>query len=193
MKVGKLIQIEGPACEPINVGDVKPSARIDGSEFDSQLAIIIPALRSQAESRIGRFLINQVIELALDEFTGREIDLHLPGVSSIVSVKYFDESGNAQIVPTTAYQLDDVSYISRLILNDGTCWPAIKRMPNGVRIRFIAGYGDAPGDVPQDIRLWMIAHAVQMVNAPDGLSDATIKPLPFLDSLLDKYRVWRAQ
>ena len=46
-------------------------------------------------------------------------------------------------------------------------------------------------DVPEDICLWMIAHAVQLLNNPDGQGDGSIKPLPFVDGLLDNYKVWR--
>ena len=105
-----IIDIQAPAAEPIAPADVKASARIDGAEFDSQLAIIIPALRRHVEGRLGRRLINQTVELVLDRFPAAEIDLQLPSVSSIVSVKYLDANGTELSLARNAYTLDSESY-----------------------------------------------------------------------------------
>lgn len=186
-----LIDIQAPAAEPIAPSDVKASARIDGTEFDSQLTIIIPALRRQAEGRLGRRLINQTVELVLDRFPAAEIDLQLPGVSSIVSVKYLDANGTEQTLASNAYALDSASYTAWLLPAAGQQWPETMASANAVRVRFVVGFGAAAADVPEDIRLWMIAHAVQLLNNPDGQGDGSIKPLPFVDGLLDNYKVWR--
>ena len=82
--------ITAPAVEPISLAEVKAAARIDGTEFDSQIAIIIPALRRMAEQQLCRRLITQTVELVLDEFPDDEIDLQLPNAQAITSVKYLD-------------------------------------------------------------------------------------------------------
>lgn len=196
MRVPTLIQIAGPAVEPISPDDVKASARIDGTEFDSQLAIIIPALRRQVEARLGRRLINQTVELVLDRFPASEIDMQLPDVSSIVSVKYLDANGAEQTLSSSAYVLDSASYTAWLFQASGQQWPETTAAANAVRVRFIAGYGDEAASVPEDIRLWMIAHAVQVLSSPDGMLSgeglmAASRALPFVDGLLDSYKVWR--
>jgi SPP1 family predicted phage head-tail adaptor len=101
-----LIDISGPAGEPVTSAEIKASARIDGAEFDSQIAIIIPALRHQAEARIGRRLITQTVELVLDEFPVADIDLTLPNVQSVISVKYLDVAGVEQTLASNLYSLD---------------------------------------------------------------------------------------
>lgn len=191
-----LIDIQAPAVEPIASADVKASARIDGAEFDSQLAIIIPALRRQVEGRLGRRLINQTVELVLDRFPAAEIDLQLPGVSSIVSVKYLDGAGAEQMLASNAYALDAASYTAWLLPASGQQWPETIAAANAVRVRFVAGYGAAASAVPEDIRLWMIAHAVQILSNPDGMLSgeglmAASRALPFVDGLLDYYKIWR--
>jgi uncharacterized phiE125 gp8 family phage protein len=186
-----IIDIQAPAAEPIAQADVKASARIDGAEFDSQLAIIIPALRRHVEGRLGRRLINQTVELVLDRFPASEIDLQLPSVSSIVSVKYLDANGTEQTLASNAYALDSASYTAWLMPAYGQQWPETMDAANAVRVRFVVGYGAEAAAVPEDIRLWMIAHAVQILNAPDGQGDGSIKPLPFVDGLLDNHKVWR--
>lgn len=186
-----IIQVSTPQTEPITADSVKASARIDGAEFDSQLAIIIPALRRHVEGRLGRRLINQTVELVLDRFPATEIDLQLPSVSSIVSVKYLDANGTEQTLASNAYVLDAASYTAWLMPAYGQQWPETMDAANAVRVRFVVGYGADAAAVPEDIRLWMIAHAVQILNAPDGQGDGSIKPLPFVDGLLDNHKVWR--
>lgn len=186
-----LVEITAPTVEPITPADVKYSARIDGTEFDSQIAIIIPALRRHVEGRLGRRLVNQTLELVLDSFPAGEIDLILPSVSSIVSVKYLDANGTEQTLASNAYALDAASYTARLFPASGQQWPETTAAANAVRVRFVVGYGADATAVPEDIRLWMIAHAVQILNNPDGQGDGSIKPLPFVDALLDHYKVWR--
>ena len=115
----------------------------------------------------------------------------MPDVTRIVSVKYIDQDGVLKTLSSDAYVLDSASATAWLLPAAGVAWPETMASANAVRIDFVAGYGDAPGDVPEDIRLWMIAHAVQILNAPDGQGDGSIKPLPFVDGLLDYYKIWR--
>ena len=189
-----LIEINGPATEPVTADEVKAAARIDSdiTEFDTQIAIIIPALRRQAEARTGRVLVTQTLELVLDSFPTGEIDLLLPNVQSIGSVKYRAVgTGTENILSSSAYSLDDSSTPSWLIQATGTTWPETYASANSVRIRFDVGYGDA-NKVPQDIKLWMLAHATQILRSPDGIIGRDLQPMPFVDGLLDFYRVVRA-
>ena len=94
-----LITITGPAAEPVTVAEVKEAARADGTDLDSQIALLIPAFRRQAEHLQGRRLITQTVELVLDAFPpDTDIDLLLPDVQSITSVIYTDEAGDGRFV-----------------------------------------------------------------------------------------------
>lgn len=185
-----LIDISGPSGEPVTSAEIKAAARIDASEFDAQIAIIIPALRHQAEARLGRRLITQTVELVIDAFPSAEIDLKLPSVQSIVSVKYIDTAGVEQTLASSTYSLDDSSTPCWLLPAYGTDWPSTLDTANAVRVRFVVGYGDAAADVPSDIRLWMIAHAAQVLRIPEGITTGELRALPFVDHLLDAHRVW---
>lgn len=189
-----LILIEGPAAEPVTVAEVKAAARIDGAEFDLQAQLAISALRSHAEARTGRCLIEQTLELVLDAFPAGEIDLLSPRVSEIVSVKYVDPAGVEQTLASNRYVIatDSLSgEFAWLFPANGIDWPDTAEQANTVRIRFKAGFGAEASTVPSDIRLWIIAHAVQILQAPDGQGEQQIKPLAFLDRLLDPYIVYR--
>ena len=107
--------ITGPAVEPVSISEVKTSARIDGSEFDSQATLAIAAMRSQAEARMARCLITQTLELILDDFPAGEIDLIMPDVLSITSVKYIDTTGAEQTLINTAYTLGEDSINAEMV------------------------------------------------------------------------------
>lgn len=175
-----LITIAAPATEPVTSAEVKSSARIDGAEFDTQIAIIIPAIRAAAEQELGRRLITQTVEMVLDEFPSEEIGLILPDAQSITSIKYLDDSGIEQTLAGSVYALDADSTPSRVLLKYGQAWPSTQEVPNAVRVRFVVGYGDAAA-VPSNVKLWIIA---QCCAALDNQV-----PLPWIDRLLDADRV----
>lgn len=186
-----LITITPPDAEPVSVDDVKLSARVDAETFDDQLALLlIPAIRAEAEHRLGRRLITQTVELVLDAFPSGEIDLRLPSVQSVTSIKYLDTAGAEQTVINTDYSLDTAASPARVLLDTDAAWPATADVPNAVRVRYVVGYGDDDASVPANIRLWITAHVVQALDNPSGLNTAALQPMPFLDRLLDAERFY---
>lgn len=189
-----LLLITPPAAEPVTAADIKAAARIDDTVFDAQLTtLLIPAIRREAEHRLGRRLITQTVELVLDAFDGSEhIDLTLPDAQAITSIKYLDTAGAEQTLSGTVYQLDPDSIPSRALLKPSQSWPATQDVTNAVRVRYTVGYGPAATDVPGNIRLWIIAHVIQALDNPAGLNTAGLQPLPYVDRLLDAESVLRA-
>lgn len=189
-----LVLITAPAAEPVTVDDIKGAARIDDAYFDAQLtALLIPAIRLEAEHRLGRRLITQTVELIIDAFApGEYIDLQLPDAQAIASIKYMDTAGAEQTLASTVYQLDQDSIPSRALLKPAQDWPATQDVPNAVRVSYTVGYGPAATDVPGNIRLWIIAHVVQALDSPSGLNTAGLQSLPYVDRLLDAESVLRA-
>lgn len=176
-----LILIAPPSVEPVTLSDVKLAGRIDTADLDAQIAMQISAYRQQAEHIQGRRLITQTVEMVLDAFpAGGDIDLRLPDVQEIVSVKYYDPSGSQQTLPVTAYSLDSSSVPCWLLPVDE--WPETKIVANCVRIRYVVGYGSTTDSVPATTRLWIIA---QVVCALENQA-----PPEWADGLLDAGRVY---
>lgn len=187
-----LIEITAPAAEPVTAAEVKAAAKIDGTEFDTQITIAIAALRALAEQKLGRRLITQTCEIVLDAFPAAEIDLQLPDVQAISSVKYLEATaGTETTLASDQYSLDGDSTPCWLLPAYDTDWPDTYDTVNAVRVRFTVGYGSSASDVPQEIRLWIIAHAVQALNSASGLSFDNLAPLPFVDRLLDRHTCMR--
>ena len=188
--ITKLITV--PTEEPVTPAEAQAQCRDDDPVSDAFILGLISAAREQAEHELGRPICTQVRDLVLDAFPVAEIDLTLPNVQSIVSVKYIDTAGVEQTLASNLYSLDSSSTPCWLLPARDTDWPATLAAANAVRVRFVAGYGATAASVPDDIRLWMIAHACQVLRLPEGITSGTLAPLPFVDRLLDCHVVWRS-
>lgn len=185
-----LIQVSAPVGEPITKAEVKLNARVDTGATDALIDLYIAACRRYAETYTARRFINQTVELVLDAFPVGVFELGLPGVSSITSVKYLDRAGVEQTLADTQYKLNSDCSPSRLAPTYGTTWPLTRAVENAVRVRFVVGFGAAAGDVPADIRAWLLTRVTQIVQSPDGLKTADISPDPFLDQMLNFWRCY---
>lgn len=186
--------ITGPTLEPVTTAEVKSSARVDDSAYDTQATLAIAAMRSQAEAKMARCLITQTLELILDDFPAGEIDLIMPDVQQILTVKYIDINGAEQTLSNTNYTLAEDNIDADLFWlhpAQNVAWPPTRAIANAVRIQFKAGYGDTAADVPHDIRLWIIAHAVQILQSPDGYVEQKFSQLPYVDRLLHPHIIYR--
>jgi uncharacterized phiE125 gp8 family phage protein len=182
--------ITAPATEPITLAEAKLHLRVDASatDEDALISALIVAARQDAEHETGRALITQTWELALDCFLS-EIRLQKPPIASIVSVKYIDTAGVLQTLASSAYLLDAHSEPGRLTPAYGTCWPANRVQANAVMIQYTAGYADA-ASVPQTIKNWMLMRiATLYAHREEYVAGQTIAALPFVDRLLDPYRI----
>ena len=69
-------------------------------------------------------------------------------------------------------------------------WPTLGDDRWPVTIRFVAGYGAAPSDVPFGIRSWIMLKVGSMyANRDSEIVGATPEPMKFAPHLLDRYRL----
>lgn len=170
-----------PAVEPIGIEDIgKTHIKVDADDEDSLLALFIQAAREYVEDITGRSLITQTREVTLDHFPCTEtIRLSHGPVQSITSVKYQDTDDAEQTLSADSYWTDIKSNVARIVIKNS--WPATKRRPNAVTIRFVSGYGASATTVPAALReavlivfAWMYENRDQPV--PSGLVDQFIGP-----------------
>lgn len=137
--------ITAPASEPVTLADAKLHLRVDGTDSDTMITALIKAAREYCEGYQNRALITQTWELVLDAWPSENyIEVPLPPLQSITSIKYKDAAGVETTWPSENYLVDTDSYVGRIVLADNCSWPSEALHPVGaIRIRFIAGYGDA--------------------------------------------------
>lgn len=179
--------ITGPSVEPVTLAEAKAHARILTSDEDSLITSLIVAARRMAERRTGRAFITQTWELALDAFP-EDIELPLPPAQSIDSVKYLDINGVQQTLSSTEYLLDTYSEPAWLTVAYGKSWPATYEVPNAVKIRWLAGYGDTASAVPQELRQWILSQVAYWYAQRESVSiGGIVNLMPYNEALLDSY------
>jgi uncharacterized phiE125 gp8 family phage protein len=183
--------ITAPAAEPITLAEIKLQCRIDSSDEDPLLAIIISAARSKCEGLLSRALITQTWEQVIDSFPDGRLELGQPPVQSITSVTYVDTASVTQTMDPAGYTLDNINAPGWAL--PVSTWPSTADVSNAVRVRFVAGYGASGASVPADIRAWLLLTAAYLYSQREAI-DATGKaadiPSRFVDSLLDPYRLY---
>jgi uncharacterized phiE125 gp8 family phage protein len=149
--------ITAPAVEPVSLEEAKKHLHIDADDEDETIASLIMAAREWCEAFQGRAYITQSWELVLDSFPAKPyIDLPLPPLQTVDSIKYSDSAGVETTLAITEYVVNPDSYFGKIVPAYGKSWPSFTPYPAGaVRIQFTCGYGDAV-DVPQMVKQAML-------------------------------------
>ena len=180
-----------PAEEPVSLIDAKLHLRVDFDEDDTLIASLISAARQAAETLTGRQFVNARWKLVLDGFPPCAIALAKCPVQSVVAINYLDMNSLVQTMPASTYTVESACEPARITPVFGQVWPPSLPQIGAVSVTFDAGYGTA-AQVPEGIKSWiklrvgsLYAHREEMAV----LSRGRIDPLPFVQGLLDPYRV----
>lgn len=158
--------IEPPECEPVDIDEFKKHIRFTPTSEDTLIDTYIAMARQYFEMETGRQLISAVWELRIEGFpAGDVIELPRPPLLEILSVSYPSSAGSpdAETVDTDSYTVTAPSgpYARRARVKPVSAWPSITNALDAVKIRFRAGYGEQPCDVPELVRgtlMFLAAH-----------------------------------
>ncbi|KKM90426.1 hypothetical protein LCGC14_1238730 [marine sediment metagenome] len=166
---------------------------VTGSE-DTLLTNLIKAARFYCEDFQKRAYITQTWELWLDRFPRVDfIEIPLPMLQSITSVKYFDVDDTEAPFSSGSYFVDTKSEPGRVALNFGEQWPTTTLRPaNGVVVRFVAGYGDAASNVPESIRQAILLTLGNWYENREAVVSGSMNELPIgAKALLQQDRIFK--
>jgi len=149
-----------PIIEPLTLQEAKDHLRVDCSNDDLYIEPLIRAARESAETFTGRSFITQTWDLFIDRFpvSGTFLEIPVPPLQSITTVKYIDDLGVQQTLASSVYTVDANAEMGTITLAYNQSWPTVRNIPNAIEIRFITGYGNNATDVPETIR-----HAMRML------------------------------
>lgn len=188
------------------------------SPDDALIQIMVEIATSEldgVDGWLGRALITQTWLLTLDNFPpGRRADflstldiwrsgcIPLPltspkysGVSPapapVIELDYTDTNGDTQVlVEGTDYRVvtdNDPIFIEPIF---GTSWPATRDIAGAVRIKYDAGYGDAPEDIPPAILGYLKYRLGQLYEFRElVLSGTIVAEVPHVRSMLENFRM----
>ena len=180
-----------PAEEPVSLIDAKLHLRVDFDEDDTLIASLISAARQAAETLTGRQFVNARWKLVLDGFPRSAIALAKCPVQSVVAINYLDMNSSVQTMLASAYTVGTACEPARITPVFGQVWPPSLPQIGAVSVTFDAGYG-AASEVPEGIKSWIKLRVGSLYTHREEmavLSRGRIDPLPFVQGLLDPYRV----
>ena len=162
-----LVTLVQPAVEPVTLIEAKAHLRVDSSDEDSTISMLITAARIHVERYTRRSLIYTAHRILLDTWP-YDIELpRSPGVEAAANtvtgiayatprIRYYDQDGTQQ---TLTYAGEDFDALvndnpPRLVLYPDTTWPSLQTaLRGGIEVDWIAGYGSTAVSVPAPLRL----------------------------------------
>lgn len=201
-----LVQTAAPSAEPILLADARKHLRLtaaDSTLEDSLIELWIAAARRHAEAETGLSLITQTWRQVMDYFP-RCIELERGPVQSISALTYRNMAGATQTVSWDAaanslQRSTDGTLVADLSGSDarihpafGSTWPVAMPEIGAIAVTYTAGYGTSGASVPEGIRSWMLLRIGMLYEHREEVAEGQLMALPYIDRLLDPYRVVRA-
>jgi uncharacterized phiE125 gp8 family phage protein len=145
--------IEHPAVEPVTLTEAKAQCRVDGTEEDSHIQMLVAAARRYVEKGQAVSLIDTRWAMRLDGFPDR-IELPLGNFSPTASrgqaiIQYITADGStAELKSGEDFSLEKFRRPAVLSPLPSASWPTCKQQDGAVCVSWWAGYGEDATKVP---------------------------------------------
>lgn len=197
------VLIAGPTIEPLDLEEIKKNRRFSSTTLDTLFDIWNSGGRQEFEAMTNLALITQTREFALDASPCQDqIQLSRAPVQSIDSVTFDDGSGDEQTFAAENYTLlpkrdgatgnDPYPDLGCVALVSGASWPSTTGRKS-LRIRYVCGFGDAPGAVPEIIVYYLHMFVGTAHKYGEGLQEpkTVLAMVPGVQQVLRNARTWR--
>ncbi|MEQ1901865.1 MAG: head-tail connector protein [Devosia sp.] len=184
------VLVTAPAETVLSVDEVKAHLRLDDTDQDSLLAILIAAATAHLDGWsgiLGRCLIEQTWRQNFDEFAQC---LRLPLLAlAISSVKVQASDGTIATVAASNYTLQQDEVGSFVRFKDDYDYPSDLYQTKAIAVEFTAGYGAAAA-VPANAKMAMLLLVAHWFENREAVNIGNItSTLPFaVDALLAPLR-----
>ena len=188
-----LNQNTAPSGAPITIAEAKAHCKVDAPDDDVLITGMIAAVTQHLDGRrgyLGRCLLTQSWEYRIHGFPRCDpIEIPLPPLASVGSVKYIDDAGILQTLASDQYVVDTATYHGQIRRAYNVIWPTTRCEDYAVQIAFTAGFGDAAA-VPQPIKSAMLMIIEQLYDKRGDDGDAGEITIPAAARwLLGPYRI----
>ena len=149
--------VTGPTLEPVTLDEIKDHIRISttvSATEDTLLLSFIKVARNWCEKYQSRSYLDQTWDMLIDTWpVGDIITVPLPPLQSVTYVYYYGTGGTANTMTASTYIVDTDGEPGRVALAYGETWPSETLRPiNGVKVRFVCGYGSTASVVPDGVK-----------------------------------------
>lgn len=190
----KPYRITAPASEPVTLAEFKQYARFDYADDDTTLQAILSAsvaFLDAYDGYFGRAIINQEWRQPFS-YWHPVLRLPMPDVSA-QSIKYLDQDGVEQTLSASLYELVD-DPVGPLICfkNDFSSPLLYDDAAQPVWVDFTCGYGPTAGDIPDTVKVAVMALAAHWERHREEMSGHMDSALPIgVKALLAPHRFQR--
>lgn len=144
------------AVVAISTANAKTHLRISHSDEDAVIDRYVAAATEYVERRTNRSLINATWTEFFSGFPAGEdevLRLTKAPLVSVSTIKYYDSDDVQQTWHTDDYDVHSPRYLAgRVTVTPGYTWPNVRTdRPYPIQIEYLAGYGAAAVDIPQEI------------------------------------------
>lgn len=179
--------VTAPAVSPVTLVTAKAHLRVDFTDDDTIIQDYIDAATAVAQEQLGKVIITQTWDEATANPFGK-VYLTKKPFQSLTSITYFDEANTSQTADLADFIVvanEDFAYVEPV-----TEWPRVYDRADAVTFRYVAGFGDAPADVPANIRQAILLLVGQYYEVRENLVDSKMQNYPkAFDALIDLSRV----
>lgn len=177
MSWGRVSIVTKPTLKPVTVAEIKTRARVEHSDEDTDIGIMIDEAVSKIERDNGIALMTQTWRMSMDMFP-THIALHGWPVQSVTSVKYRDTDGVEQTLSSSVYRLDTNSVPARISLMPDQSWPTPESSYGAVWVDYVLGEGD-PADVNLDLKGAVMLFATHRYDCRHLVDEKQLSEVPY--------------
>lgn len=137
-----------------------PSAFTDDDDYINGLILSAESYVDGRDGILGRAVVSQTWAGTLDFVFPDQIEVPLPPLQSVLSIKYIDGDGVEQTLASTEYQVIKNVEPGLIVPAFGKSWPAVRAQRQAITVEFVAGYGGAAA-MPEKIKqmiLYLVSH-----------------------------------
>ena len=192
MRIAYSKVIYAAQTNPVTLQEAKTHLRVDHSDEDALINILVQAATEMAELHTNRSFITQTRQMKFDNFPCVDITIQNGPLISIsgtdtasspntLGITYYDEDEALQTLSASAYWVDSSSNIARIVVKES--WPGTYVMPNAVTVTYTAGYG-AASDVPAAIKQAILLILGHLYEHRESVSVEEMYEMPFGSKVL---------
>jgi len=160
-----------PAGHPFDFNEVRNHTRIDDDVEDDVLRTYLLAAIGYFENFTWRVVRPTTFTGFLD--TWADVEINKTPVTSITSVKYYDEDDALQTLPVSDYDVNLKVIPATIVFKEE---PNLFDKPNAVEIEYIAGYPELK-DIPSLVRAGLYIATEQFYDFRTGASPITMNEI----------------
>lgn len=155
------VRTSAPAATPVTLDEVKAHCRVDDTDSDAVLTMLLNAAVDHLDGWtgiLGRALVTQTWRQDFDGFSS-EMRLPLGPVDSITSITCRDSSGQISTIGSDNYALKTDEIGGYVRFKDSYSFPTDLNETGAVSVTYVAGVAEA--DVPAAIKaviLLLVSH-----------------------------------